>query len=850
MRLPDFVNQIRRKFSEVTNFVRHPDQVIYRQGRRVALQKYEQLSLPGSSNKPGNSEKKAGTAAKENGRSHPTMVGLTRSKSAAAQPGAMAASVALAPTPPPSASVDPAALAAPEGSRLQPGEVLTRGWVGRYVMGTCLQDDGWMRLYEGVQENSSEPVWIYEYRLSETVFNGRDQQSRRTAFKQVIDLNSRLGEGSDFRILKLRDVITAAQQPCYLITQSLPRGRCLSEYLADRGYPFAPEQVREFLRQVLQSLQYLQAYQVHWPQGSSQMGLPHGHLTLESVWIRFAETRSPGQADTFFVYLSRLALWEHLFYEGDPPLQEIAQTSQALGTIADDLSDLGNMAFTLLMGDSQSDPSDLQAWPDDPQVQSLYPFICRLMGQGPEEPFRSPDTAIAALKTLPSTLVLPAEHEVPDVSASEVVVSAGRSWGVWPWLLAGLAMLGSGLLIGRLISGRASNFAGPDHTCHESDECVLQLGSFDGAGTIAYQFEPSSYWADIFSRSLASPAMRASSFLLEESLESRTGASESTLVKAASVPRDRATLLEQIQQGQLQAGFIRGRQALPEGVAATTVGYDGIAIFVIHSDAHRDRNIPKLLDGQITKEDLQKLFTQQTTVIGKKQLPVKIYFPQGYNRSAEDAAATIQLFRELVFEDATDQAQFDAVQRQALQGIQDLDEQPGSIYAHMLDDFEIQAADLDGETNGHPEIGIGFDRISRLKGQCSVYPLALTDDDGKTYPVFVGTEGTPIDLNTDLCGDKGTYWVNSKIFEASGNNRDANDPDQVPYPLGYAMAVAYPEDCTVSTPDTDCQTPGESLAQQLLSLEGQYLLSEVGLVPVKPIERIRHFLWSGNHVNQ
>lgn len=851
MRLPDFVNQIRRKFSEVTNFVRHPDQVIYRQGRRVALQKYEQLSLPGKG------EKKAGTAAKENGRSHPAMTVLPRSKSTtAAQPRSVAAPIALAPTTSPSASVDPAELAGPEGSRLQPGDVLTRGWVGRYVIGACLQDDGWMRLYEGIQENSSEPAWIYEYRLSETVFSGRDRQARRIAFKQLIDLNSRLGEGSDFRILKLRDVVTAAQQPCYLITQSLPGGRCLSEYLVDRGYPFAPEQVREVLRQVLQSLQYLQAYQVHWPQGSSQIGLPHGHLNLESVWIRFAETRSPGQADTFFVYLSRLALWEHLFYTGDPPLQEIAQTSQALGTIADDLSDLGGMAFTLLTGDSQSDPANLQAWPDDPQVRSLYPFICRLLGKGPEEPFRSPDTAIAALRTLPSTLVLSVEQEVLDGPESEVVASSEHRLRLWPWLLAGLALLGFGLLMWWLISGRTSIIADP--TCDESNECVLKLGSLENAGTIAYQFEPGSYWADIFSRSLVSPAMRARSFLLEESLESRTGASESTLVKAASAPRDRAALFEQIQQGQVQAGFIRGRQALPEGVAATTVGYDGIAVFVIHSDAHRDRNIPRLLaeqiDGQITKEDLQKLFTQQTTVIGEDELPVKLYLPQGYAGSAKDAAATIQLFRELVFENSSDQAQFDAVKRQALQAIRDLDGPPDSIYAHMLDDFERQATNSDGETSAQPTIGIGFDRISRLKGQCSVYPLALSDD-GKTYPVWIGAKGTPVDLNTDLCGDKGTYWVNPRIFKASSDSLndsdlDRDDPDQVPYPLGYAMAVAYPEDCAASIPDTDCQTPGESLAQQLLSLEGQYLLSEVGLVPVEPIERIRHFLWSGNHVNK
>ncbi|NER84232.1 MAG: hypothetical protein F6K42_32800, partial [Leptolyngbya sp. SIO1D8] len=338
MRLPDFVNQIRRKFSEATNFARNPDQVIYRQGRRIALEKYEQMSLPRRGEK--GAEPQRGAAEPQNEPSIPILnrsfPGLNRtgseplrSQTAVSVPSRSATSVVLAPNPLPE-------LVDPDLAHLQPGDVLTRGWVGRYVVGTCLQDHGWMRLYEGMQENGNEPIWIYEYRLSHTVFSERDIQARRTAFKQLIDFNSRLGEGSDFRILKLRDVITAAQQPCYVITQGLPGGQGLSECLASRDRPFSPEQVCEFLHQVLQSLQYLQAYQVHWPDGSSQTGLPHGRLNLESAWIRFSEARTPHQEDAFFVYLSRLALWEHLFYAGDPPIQEIAQTAQSLGTIADD----------------------------------------------------------------------------------------------------------------------------------------------------------------------------------------------------------------------------------------------------------------------------------------------------------------------------------------------------------------------------------------------------------------------------------------------------------------------------------------------------------------------------------
>ena len=251
MRLPDFVNRIRRKFSEASNFVRNPQQVIYRQGRKVALQKYEQAAFPGSSSNQRKTEAGSGEAAKANGGSRRETVAKGRSPkqhqdnrtppSASSQthpPVTMAATTGGPPI------TTPAALDDPDCVLLRPGDVLTRGWVGRYSVGDCLQDHGWMRLYEGMQENGQETVWIYQYCLRDTTFQTRNQQARRAAFKQIIDLNARLGEGSDFRLLKLRDVIAAPQQPCYLVTKALPGSQCLSEHLAERRQPFYPTQVR------------------------------------------------------------------------------------------------------------------------------------------------------------------------------------------------------------------------------------------------------------------------------------------------------------------------------------------------------------------------------------------------------------------------------------------------------------------------------------------------------------------------------------------------------------------------------------------------------------------------------
>ncbi|MEM6519540.1 MAG: hypothetical protein AAF892_00145 [Cyanobacteria bacterium P01_D01_bin.71] len=842
MRLPDFVNRLRRKFSEASNFVRNPQQAIYRQGRKIALQKYEQAAFPGSGSGRSKPADGAREAADTNGASRRETVVEGRSRqqrqdnrtSPSASPQALPSaptSIAAA-TPPP--VTKPVALDNPDCVLLRPGEVLTRGWVGRYSVGACLQDHGWMRLYEGIQENGQEAVWIYQYCLSDTTFQTRNQQARRTAFKQIIDLNARLGEGSDFRLLKLRDVIAAPQQPCYLVTKSLPGSQCLSEHLADRRQPFSPDQVRELLRQVLQSLQYLQTYQVQWPDGSTQMGLPHGHLTLESLWIRFTEATVGTQAESFFVYLSRLALWEHLFYSGEPAIRDIADNTQALGTISDDLAALGHIAFALLTRDTQADPAQLANWPDDAEARSLYPFICRLLGVGSEEPFRSPDTAIEVLRKLPPTLVMPTEAEQPLV---EPVQTTGLS--PWAWLVIGMALLGvgwAGLSWWQRRTGMPI-WAGP--TCRESEGCILKLQPFDDSVTITYNFEPRVAWQEAFSRSLANPAIRSDqAVMLEASLEEGTApsnpSSPSNLLRSSQGVRDRQELLSQIRQGELQAGFVRGGQGDTPGIAETTVAYDGLAVFVIYSDAQRDRNVLKLIDPSISLADIRQLFTRQRQTIGKNDYPVKLYFPQGYGKSGDNAAETVALFRELVFDTTEDQAQFESVRRQVLATVAAQAPPPASIYAHMVDDFENQ------QITDQPLIGIGFDRISRLNGQCSVYPLTLTQD-RQTYPILM-SNGGPVDENTDLCADRGAYWVNSDIFAAQ------DEPAQRGYPLGYGMAVAYPDTCSAdAATTTDCLSPGGVLAHQLLSIEGQYLLSEVGLVPVRPIQQIRQFLARGMH---
>lgn len=115
--------------------------------------------------------------------------------------------------------------------------------------------------------------------------------------------------------------------------------------------------------------------------------------------------------------------------------------------------------------------------------------------------------------------------------------------------------------------------------------------------------------------------------------------------------------------------------------------------------------------------------------------------------------------------------------------------------------------------------------MSKVIGQCSVYPLAIakTDKEGdKGIQLIKDSQGSikPNDSNLDLCGDKGSYWV------------DKDNLDK--YPLKYDIGFIFQEK------DSDI---GNKFAEVLNTDEGQYLLSQIGLVPTIPMEDIRKIRW-------
>ena len=793
MRLPDLVNAVRRKVSEGTNLAKNPVQMAWQRGRKSLQTRYERTSLGGESTNgqtPGPSDRPP-VATQE--------IDLKHHESGPSTAGLAVATAA--PIAPSDRSFSPAAR---YPQRLQPGEALQRGWWGRYTVGNCLRDGGWVRQYEGIQDNGSEPVWIYEYCLSQDTFDQSEIDERKRAFKQLVDLNLRLGDGADFRILKPKDVIVAPRRVCYLVTRTLTSGQLLADYLADEPGPLSSAQLRQFLEQVLQTLQYLQTYRVNWTDDSSEVGLPHGCLSPEHLWLQFSDAATATHQRSFFVHLSRFALWEHLFYPGggdEPPVQTAATRVGELGSVEQDLYQLGQTCFALIKGTATpGDITDRQNWPEDPQVQAFYPYILRLLGQSPEGRFKGIDVAIAALRTLPET-------EPTDIADPVLAPDDSPTPAYGPWIALALAILG----LGGLSWWLSRRGGGPILATCQIQNCRLQdiAPAVAGSATVSYGIEPDSYWYESFTRTLSSPLLptRRNRLKFEQIFEQRDQG-DLNLKKVQPEPRSRAALLARLSSGELEAGLIRtdgGIPDIPSTVTADTVAYDGIAAFVAYSDSQPQQSGAKRLQ-QVSFTQLQQLLTTENPKIDGR--PVKLYLPKN--------ESTLALLGELLF-GADDTAQF--VQRQ-FNSAQTYP--PEEFYGQVLSDSATQSPDN--------AIGIGIDRISNVVGQCAVYPLALTHQ-GRTYPVLVNNRGKPVDIDTDLCGDKGSYWANSEIFDPARTST---------YPLGYGMAVAYPT-CSEQTA-APC-SPGQTFAQKLLTPEGQYLLSETGLVPKTPIQEIRKLLW-------
>ncbi|MCP2730641.1 substrate-binding domain-containing protein [Limnofasciculus baicalensis] len=662
-------------------------------------------------------------------------------------------------------------------------ETKIQGIRGRYQIEGVLNYRGRGRIYQAFQLPDRQPVIIKEYLLPARYFNPEETRQRKDAFVKLAGLSLADGRIQDFRLIPIWDAIADQnQERCYLVTKgNLDSYSTLANYLIETG-SLTSYQVRQLLNQVLQSLEFLHSQKFRLPSGLVQEGLVDGNISLESLLI------GPSFQEGFFIYLCDLFLWEGRFA---PPLEE-----RPILSVAKDLKDLGYVAFYLLAGGT-NDPVNGQLF--NPKMKDRWPiihpglkdFILSLMGMGMAK-FETAEIARQAL------LRLPPEPQIdPTLSEGVIEEEAKKKKRRFPipiWLmwLIGLLLLLSLLwyLFGRNLFKK--------QTAPDSVVCCIEQVSGIPAGNFKYTAEKNSPWDYV----LQQPNLIAKETTLAQELYKRQPKLQ-LLYQPEPLWVD---AIQKVRTKESEFAIATLVNNLTSDLGYENVAHDGLVFFVAFSYARRNDSLPSALNGQITFEQLRQLYTGKINKwqqIGGPDVRLKLYLPL-----SEEA---IQIFEERVLKDKSSIDNFRKLAKQSNQisptsEVQVKRLQTGETLRGIIRDFE--------DSN----IGaIGFDSLSRVLGQCSVYPLALINGNNPPISPLIQNNNQPVTPRTDLCNAKGSYGPNVEAFISQN------------YPLAYPLSVIYPR-------DNSRKPVGEKFAEILKTSEAQELLYKTGLVPLEALK--------------
>jgi hypothetical protein len=257
---------------------------------------------------------------------------------------------------------------------------------------------------------------------------------------------------------------------------------------------------------------------------------------------------------------------------------------------------------------------------------------------------------------------------------------------------------------------------------------------------------------------------------------------------------------------------------LPSDVISQPIAYDGLAVVVNFSYANRQNSLPIALDGQIDLDRVRRLYTDTTLQdwqpltrgllpwTARSQLLLKRYLP--------DNPDVLTIFETQVLKAPLDQVVVDSPQ-DAAAGDRRSPTPVLPMFRQIIRDFETEdGRDPQGQLQRRKTGSIAISSISQVRGQCSVYPLAIAQARQSPVQPLLLKEGRPVSLADDLCDRKGSYAPDVKAFQ-SGR-----------YPLAYRIAVIYPADNRRSA-------QGRKFAELMVTREGQRLLTDAGLVPLE-----------------
>ena len=771
MKLTDLIYRVGHRYREVENFIRHPMQIIEQRGRRVFQEKLEGVELPLDQRSSKTSERQD-----------------TRSQSQLQPETSPMETVADRPSNqffelnPGRVSVVERPVSLAEMPLLSEREEIRGRW-GRYRrVGEVLQVQRQMRLYNGVLVLNEKPILIKEYLLPERVFNHREVRERKEAFALLTGLNLRTSDGQDFRIVTPWDAIAPtdpAERRCYLITEPINNSLALRDYLTTNPDSIPAKQVRQMLSQILQSLWFLHNQRVRLPSGEVLQGLAHGNLSLDSLLIVENPAFAAGESQ-FLIYVANLTLWEQLFEPANQTLNP---------TLAQDLIDLGQIGWQLLTGTSASEfasdrshqrllspngstlakqtPDQSADLSDDPALQQY--IKCLIRGDFKND-------AEAARRAL---LQLPLEQQLhPTIADSQPDTDKSADVRHPVNKLRLLLLLG---LLGGCLGGLlwlSWHWAKQSPGIWLNPCCLAKLPNIP-ATQLTYVAQTGGIWSDSLRRQSAVSYGKT----LEQELKSRDSRLNGYTLKLTD------DVIREVQSGRAEFGLTEWRDRLPSNLVQQEVAFDGLAVVVAFSDVKRSQNIPETLNGKISFDQLRQLYTGNSDwnlPTNLKDWKIKLYMPN-------DTTATA-LFKQRVLKG-------DPFKPGVTQTSENI------MLGEILRDFEMEK-----------RLGIGFVRLSKVFEQCSVYPLAIAEKD-QAVQAFVQDNGKSIDPAVDLCNDKGSYWLNPRVFNSSHN------PLQRSYALTYRLVVVYRKGSKA----------GEGFVAALKTDEGQSLLSATGLVPLKPL---------------
>jgi hypothetical protein len=702
-----------------------------------------------------------------------------------------------------------------------------RGLKGTYKLEAWLGDRGRGQLFSGTWIEAQQPVAIKVYGLrvaTDPVTGKPDQvtaaQSRLRTFADQAVLQLADGRSQDFRVVRSLDAIADDHPlqsadwtiyPSYLVTEPTAISPSLRDQLL--GGPIAPRLARQAIGQILQSLDFIHRQKFVFGSGQIQPGFVHGNLSLDSVHWTEAQSGYP------YLYLSDLRLWERCSLPLAMSLPSIQVTPELIQI---DLAAAGQIGWSLLTGQligqptgqpiGQSVPANgldpQEAWP---QVDVAFEALLqRLIGVGP--PFNQAEEARLAL------LKLPVEGGTGQLGPALVAAPVRSSKLPWAVLLAGLAAIGglSWLLLRR--PGLAEAQKLPIVCCLKDVSAVPE-------GDFVYSAVENGTWrsvikqADLLQRgqTLTDVLGRAQEKLSLHYQPAPTVAAAIGQVQSGQADFAVVPLLDRLSSSN-SSGPNSLNSKLPSDVIAQPIAYDGLAVVVNFSYANRQNSLPIALDGQIDLDRLRRLYTDATLQdwqpltrgllpwMARSQLLLKRYLPENPD--------VLAMFETRVLKVPLDQVVVDNPQ-----DVAEADRRSPTpvlpMFRQIIRDFETEdRRDPQGQLQRRKTGAIAISSISQIRGQCSVYPLAIAQARQAPVQPLLLREGRAIGLADDLCDRKGSFSPDVKAFQ-SGR-----------YPLAYRIAVVYPADNRRSA-------QGRKFAELMVTREGQRLLTDAGLVPLE-----------------